>query len=436
MEQKNDGSGEFSAGEKYIISESSEISVGEAGGWALKFLGVFPALSNRNFRLYFFGQLVSLIGTWLQIVAEGFLVFQITHSAFYVGAVAALATLPTLVLALFGGVIVDRLPKRNILFFTQGASMVLALIYGFLTVFHLINISEIFTLAFLLGIVNALDAPARQAFVGEMVEKEHISSAIALVSGTWNGARVIGPSVAGILIALVGVGGAFIINGISYIAVIVALILMRLAAFKTHDVHPHPIQAIREGVSYSLSHPVIKPLLIYSGIVSIFGWSYSTMMPVIAQNTFHVGPSGLGQLYAASGVGAFLAAMIVSALGNKFEPFIYMISGTVLFVLSLTLFTMTANFILALVLLFFVGFGLLMVFPTINSTIQHLVEDRYRGRVLSLYTITFLGFFPIGNFEVGLVSDRFGTDLALRLGVVMVLASGAWLYFNRAKFRS
>lgn len=424
---------ELTSEEKYIIGESAEISVGEASGWTNRFIKVFPALQNRSFRLYFFGQLVSLIGTWLQIVAEGWLVFQITHSAFYVGMVAALATLPTLALALFGGVIVDRLPKRNILFFTQTASMVLALIYGFLTVFGLINIAEISLLAFLLGVVNALDAPARQAFVGEMIEREHLSSAIALTAGTWNGARVIGPSIAGILIALIGVGGAFIINGISYIAVIIALILMRVAAFKAPDIHPHPIQAIRDGISYSLSHPAIKTLLVFSGVVSIFGWSYSTMMPVIAQNTFHVGAGGLGQLYAASGVGALLAVMIGSAYGNKLSPFAFIFGGNILFAISLILFTMTSNFITALVLLFLVGFGLLMVFPTINSTIQHQVEDRYRGRVLSIYTITFLGFFPIGNFEVGLVSEHFGTGFALRLGAFVILAAGIWFYLSRGK---
>ncbi len=427
---------ELTSEEKYIIGESAEISVGEAIGWTDRFLTVFPALSNRNFRLYFIGQLLSLIGTWLQIVAEGWLVFQLTHSAFYVGLVAALATLPTLFLTLFGGVIIDRLPKRNILLFTQTASMVLALAYGFLTIFGVINIAEICLLAFLLGVVNAADAPARMAFVGEMVERKHISSAIALTAGTWNGARVVGPSVAGFLIAVVGVGGAFIINGISYVAVIVALILMRIAAFKVPDTHPHPLEAIRDGISYSFSHPTIRALLMFSGIVSIFGWSSSTMMPVIAHDTFKVGAGGLGQLYAASGVGALLATILVSALGRKFTPYAFILGGNTLFALSLIFFTMTTNFFVALVFLFFAGAGLLIAFPTINSTIQHLVEDKYRGRVLSIYTITFLGFFPIGNFEVGIVSEHFGTNFALRFGAVIVLVAGAWFYLSSKRFRN
>lgn len=429
-------SDKFSKVEEYIITESPELSAQEATGWFGSFFKVFPALKNRNFRLYFLGQLVSLIGTWLQIVAEGWLVFQMTHSAFMVGLVAAFATLPTLVFSLFGGVIVDRLPKRNILLFTQASSMLLALIYGFLVVFKLINIGEILSLAFLLGVVNALDAPARQAFVGEMVGREYLSSAIALTAGIWNGARVIGPSVAGILIAAVGVGGAFLINGISYIAVIIALILMRLVAIKIPDVHPHPLEAIRDGLGYSFSHPRIKNLLIFSAILSIFGWSFSTVMPVIAQNTFHVGAVGLGQLYSASGVGALLATIVVSAIGRKYNPLVFILGGNVIFALSLFLFTMTTNFFVALIFLFFAGVGLLITFPTINSTIQHLVEDKYRGRVLSIYTVTFLGFFPIGNFEVGLVSEHLGTNFAIRLGAFVILGAGFLLFLRRKEFLS
>ena len=425
----------FAKEEQYIIGESPELSSGESFGWFGKFLSVFPAFENRNFRLYFLGQLVSLIGTWLQIVAEGFLVFQMTRSAFMVGLVAAFATVPTLFFSLFGGVVVDRLPKRNILLFTQTASLFLALIYGLLVIFNLINIWEISLLAFLLGIVNALDAPARQAFVGEMVERKYLSSAIAMTAGTWNGARVIGPSVAGILIAVVGVGGAFIINGISYVAVIIALILMRLVAMKLPDSHPHPIEAIKDGLSYSFSHPIIKNLLIFSGIVSIFGWSFSTIMPVIAQNTFHVGAGGLGQLYSASGVGAFLATILVSAYGRKFSPFAFILFGNTMFAVSLVLFTMTTNFLLALLFLFFAGFGLLMTFPIINSTIQHLVEDKYRGRVLSIYTVTFLGFFPIGNFEIGLVSEHLGTSFAIRMGAAVIFIAGLLLFLNRGKLK-
>ncbi len=426
----------FSKEEKYIIAESPELSSEEVEGWTSRFFIIFPAFSNRNFRLYFFGQLVSLIGTWLQIVAEGWLVFQMTHSAFMVGLVAALATIPTLAFSLFGGVIVDRLPKRNILLFTQAASMCLALIYGFLVIFNFINITEIFVLAFLLGVVNALDAPARQAFVGEMVGREYLASAIALTAGTWNGARVIGPGIAGVLIAVVGVGGAFVLNGISYIAVIIAMILMRLVSVKISDAQIHPIRAIKDGLSYSFSHPSIRALLIFSGVVSIFGWSFSTVMPVIAQNTFHVGAVGLGQLYSATGLGAFLATIMVSAAGRKYNPLVFILGGNTLFAVSLFLFTLTANFFVALVFLFFAGFGLLTTFPIINSTIQHLVEDKYRGRVLSIYTVTFVGFFPIGSFEVGLVSEHLGTSFAIRLGAAIILVAGMMVYLNRKKFLS
>src|SRR6185437_7149335 len=266
--------------EEYILNESPEISVGERGGWISGILTAFPALQNKNYRLYFGGQLISLIGTWLQIVAQGWLVLQLTNSAFLIGLITALSTLPTLFLTLFGGVIVDQFPKKIILLFTQSAAMVLAFILGVLTVLNVITVWEIGLIAFLLGSVNAIDSPARQAFVSEMVDKEQLPSAIALNSGIFNAARVIGPSVAGLLIALIGTGGAFIVNGISYIAVIIALVIMRTSSNPVRK-KINAIKAIREGLKYSFSHPIIRTLILFTGVSSIFGWSYTTVMPVI-----------------------------------------------------------------------------------------------------------------------------------------------------------
>ncbi len=235
---------EFTRDEKYIIDESQEISVGEVSGWFQKITSFFPALRNKNYQLYFMGQLVSLIGTWLQIVAQGWLVLELTNSVFLIGLVAAVSTLPTLLFSLFGGVIVDRFNKQKIITFTQTASMLLALVLGLLTVFKIINVWQIMILAFLLGVVNAVDMPARQAFVVEMVGKSDLASAIALNSGIFNGARVIGPSIAGILIGLVGTGGAFILNAASYLAVILALFYIKAKAI-VHKNHPHPMLAIK-----------------------------------------------------------------------------------------------------------------------------------------------------------------------------------------------
>ncbi len=384
---------------------------------------IFPALGNRNYALYFFGQFVSLIGTWLQTVAQGWLVLELTNSAFLVGLIAALGAAPSLLFSLFGGVIVDRFPKKHIVIFTQASSMALALILGLLTVFGTIAVWEIGVLAFLLGCVTAVDAPARQSFIPELVAKEDLASAIVLNSGTFNAARVIGPGLAGLLIALVGTGGAFLLNGASYIAVIAALFAMRVQLITTKQ-KLHPIAAIKEGLSYSFTHPVIRVLLIFIGVVSIFGWSYATIMPVIAKNTFHVGATGLGYLYAATGLGSVAAMFVVSALSRRVSPIVFIIGGNTLFAISIILFTFAGSAVAALPFLFFAGFGLISLNSTSNTTIQSMVADQVRGRVMSIYVLMFLGLSPIGSFEIGWLSEVAGTAFAIRVGAVVVFLFG------------
>ena len=418
--------------EQYILDVCPEIGVGQASGWIGRIFSVFPAFQSRNYRLYFIGQFISVSGTWLQIVAQGWLVLQITHSAFLIGLVAAMATLPMLLFSLFGGVIVDRFPKRNILIFTQSAAMILAFVFGFLTIFKIINVFEIAILAFLLGIVTAVDAPARQAFVVEMVGKELLGSAIALNSGIFNSARVIGPSIAGILIATVGIGGAFIINGVSYMAVILALLLIQVKpAFPRK--HPHPLKAIKEGIAYSFSHPIIRTLLIFTAVTSVFGWSFTTIMPLIAYDTFHLGASGLGYLYAAGGLGALVATLLVSAFSKKITASIFILGGSVLFALAITIFTFTTHLEVALPLLFLSGIGLLAQFLMMNTTIQNLVKDELRGRVMSLYTLMFMGLSPFGSLEVGFFAEHFGANFAIRLGAIIILVFSVLIYLVRNK---
>lgn len=419
---------------EFIYQESGEISIGEQEGWVGKLAAAFPAFKSRNFQLYFVGQLISLVGSWLQIVAEGWLVLQLTNSPFLIGLVTALATLPSLLFSLFGGVIVDRFPKKNILLFTQYAAMILALLYGALTISHFINIYEIMILAFLLGTVNAIDIPARQAFNIELVGKEGISSAIALNSGVFNAARVIGPGVAGLLIAWIGSGGAFLLNGFSYIAAIIALYLMHVTHTQS-DVHSNPFVAIKEGIQYSFSHPVIRIMLIFTGIVSIFGWSYSTLMPFIARNTFGLNATGLGYFYAASGLGALIGSILISALSKKVSTTFFIIGGSILFCIALLFFTFVKTFPFAMIFLFLAGTGLLTQFATINTTIQHMVDDNVRGRVMSIYALMFLGLAPLGNFEIGLLADHFGSALAIQVGLVIVFLFTLYVFFQRNAIR-
>ncbi|MFH1894610.1 MAG: MFS transporter [Patescibacteria group bacterium] len=419
--------------QNYIVSESPEINVGERLGWVRKFSGAVPALQSRNYRIYFIGQFISLVGSWLQIVAQGWLVWQLTKSALALGIITAIGALPVLFFSLFGGVIVDRFPKRKILVLTQVSSMALALTLGLLTLSNWINVWQIAIVAFLLGIVNAVDAPARQAFVIEMVnKKEHLSSAIALNSGIFNGARVIGPAIAGVLIAVFGVGWAFIINGISYVGVIGALLSMKIKETK-NQVHPRAISAIKEGVSYALKHPLIKVLLIFTGVVSVFGWSYITIMPFVSETIFHMGAGGLSYLYAAAGAGALLGVVMVSMLSNRINPLIFILGGNAVFTAGIILFTLTTNFAVALFFLLFAGAGLLSQFSMMNVTIQKSVVQKYRGRVMSLYTLMFLGLTPLGSFQVGFFTEHFGSGFAIRLGAVISFCVALLILKNRRK---
>ena len=421
--------------EDYLLSESPEINIGERLGWTKKFFNVFPALENKNYRLYFVGQTVSFIGNWIQIVAQGWLVWGLTKYALALGIIGAVGSLPIMLFSLWGGVIVDKFSKRKILVLTQSAMMLLAFILGLLVIYHLVNVWIIAILAFLLGAVNALDAPARQAFTIEMVNKESdLPSAIALTAGIFNGARIIGPSIAGFLIATVGVGWAFMANGISFAAVIVALLLMKIKEI-SNEMHPNPFGAIKEGISYTLKSPIIKNLLIFTGIVSVFGWSYTTILPLIAQNVFHLGAAGLGYLYTAAGVGAFLGIIIVSAFSKKFNHFIFIFGGNTVFTAGIILFTFASNFIIALFFLALAGAGLVSQFSMINAAIQKSVAQNYRGRVMSLYTLMFLGLSPLGSFQVGFFTEHFGPEFAIRLGAIISFCFAIIIFQNQKKWR-
>jgi MFS family permease len=417
----------------YLIKESSEKSVGQSTVWVQR-LSAFPALQNKNYRIYFFGQSVSVIGTWLQIVAQGWLVLQLSNSPFLIGLVAALATMPALLFSLFGGVVVDRFPKKKILFVTQCSSMILALSFGVITLMNLATIPLICVFAFMLGTVNALDAPARQAFVSQLVTKAQLASAIALNSAIFNAGRVIGPGIAGVLIVFTGSGGAFIFNGLSYLAVIIALTFLQI----TERVKPselNPLQSIREGISYSFTHPIIRVLLLFTGLLSIFAWSYSTMMPVIARTIFEADAKGLGYLYSATGLGSLCAAYLVGAYSRKVPALVFIIGGNSIFCISLILFAQTQTLTLALFLLFFAGLGLLAQSATMNTIIQGVVKNEFRGRVMSLYILMFLGLAPVGNFEIGWLTEQVGIQMAISINALIVLAGGILLLIYRKNIR-
>ncbi|MBI4004547.1 MFS transporter, partial [Candidatus Roizmanbacteria bacterium] len=382
----------------------------------------------------FTGQSISMIGTWIQMIAQGWLVLQLTNSAFWVGVITAVGLLPVLIFSLFGGVIVDRYPKRSIMLITQTFSMALAILLGLLTIFQIVNPFLIALIAFLFGTVSALDTPARQAFVVEMVGRENLASALALNSGIFNGSRVIGPGVAGILIGLIGTGGAFVVNGISYIAVIIALYLIRVHENIPAE-HAHPLEAIREGIRYSFSHTTIRILLLFAMITSIFGWSYFTIMPVIVKNIFHLDASGLGYLSSISGLGALLGTLVLSALARKIKPSVFIIGGSWLLSASLILFSFTRNAPTAAPFLFLIGFALIIQFATINTTIQHLVENTLRGRVMSIYVLMFMGMAPFGSFIIGLLAQHLGPQMAIQINTGVVLLFSLYMFSQRRRLQ-
>lgn len=382
---------------------------------------IFPAVKSRDFKIYFSGQIISLAGTWVQIVALGWLVLQLKNSSFYLGLVAAASTVPSLLFSLVGGALVDRFSKKNILLVTQYTSMFLAFSLGILNITNSINIFEVILISFLLGCVNAVDSPARQSFVAEIVNKDNLQSAIALNSAAFNATRIIGPAVAGFLISLFGTGGAFITNSLSYVAVIIALNMIKTKPVIKSETF-NTINSIKQGLIYTIKNSTLRNLLVFGGIISLFGWPLLTILPMIARDYFNSDAKELGYLFAAAGFGTLLASVMVSAFSKKIDKYIFIFGGGVVFSIAIILFSLSANMQTAIFLLFLYGFGILTSSATINSTIQCMIHDNFRGRVMSIFMLVFMGLAPLGNLQIGFLSENYGIDFAIRLGALTIFS--------------
>ncbi len=399
------------------------------------------AFAHRNYRLFFGGQGVSLVGTWMQTVAQAWLVLKLTGDPFILGLLSAVQFLPVLILGLFGGLVADALPKRKTLIVTQTVQMLLALILFALTLSGVVQIWHILVLATLLGVSNAVDMPTRQAFAVEMVGPDDVQNAVALNSAMFNGARIIGPAVAGIAIGIFGIAIAFLLNGLSFLAVIVAYVVMRDDDLRSpaHYSRPKTVRAVGEtladGLRYCWRSPMLLLPITIIGLASTFGMNFGVIIPALADEVLKTDAVGFGFLMAATGVGSLFAALLIAFSGRP-RPMMIGV-GAIGLGIGLLAAGATGTFALALPAMALVGFGAIGMAATANTTIQLNVEDGYRGRVMSVYTTVFAGSTPIGGVFAGSLASTYSVSTSLLVAGVLCLVTGVigivWLQQIRAR---
>ena len=383
----------------------------------------FRALRHRNYRLFFWGQLVSLVGTWMQQTAMMWFVYDRTNSKLLLGVVAAVGSAPMVFSSVWGGSLADLYPKRSILVLTQSAQMLCAFLLAAGVWLGFATPAFIMVVAAFNGTAMGFDMPARQAFTVEMTSREDLLNAISLNSSIVNGARVVGPSIAGLMIAAVGVAMCFFLNGLSFIAVIAGLLLMRLPSFKRKIEIVSAGEHAWEGIVYSIRHPRVRTILGLFLAVGVFGWSYAVLMPAFARDVLGRGANGYGVLMSASGTGAFVGALMVATYGHLFTPRKLALGGVWLFSAAMLAFSFTRSFSLALLFLFAAGFGMLLFFSTSNTLLQTIVPDEMRGRVMGVWSLVFGAMIPLGSLEAGAVAHWLGTALAIAFGAIICAVS-------------
>jgi MFS family permease len=378
------------------------------------------ALRHRDFRLFIIGQFVSLCGTWIQTVAQGWLVLQLTDSAFKVGLVTTLGTLPILLFTLYGGVVADRVDKRRMVLLLQCGMLLEALSLGILTYLGHITVEWVMGLALFFGTLSAFEVPARQSLVAEIVDREDLLNAIALGSSSFNLARVIGPAVAGVLISTVGLAACFFANAASYLAVIASLVMMRVRS----ETEPSTVpawSALLEGVRYVFGNPWPRALIALIATFSVFGFSFMTMMPVFARNALGLDAAGYGALVSTVGLGAATGAIGMAGLGGQARRARLVIGSSVLFGLLLTGAALAPNFPIALLLFTLTGCTMALNGILANTMLQLQAPDHLRGRVMGFYSFTVLGMGPFGALQAGWISEHYGVRTALALGGAVCL---------------
>jgi MFS family permease len=410
-------------------ADTTRPDVAEKPAGRSRFRDTIRSLKHRNFQLFFSGQLISLIGTWMQTVAQGWLVYRMTSSSLLLGIVTFAGQIPVVPVAPFAGMVADRWNRRKVVIATQTASMILAFILAILTLLKIVTVWEIIVLAALMGVVNAFDIPARQSFLVEMVGREDLMNAIALNSSMFNGARIIGPAIAGILVASIGEGWCFFANAASYIAVIIGLFMMRIPQREAARLMASAFDHIAEGFRFVRKTSPIRALLCLLGAVSLVGMPYSVLMPVFAKNVLHGDATTLGVLGSAAGIGALGGALTLASRTRVqgLGKWVWMACGS--FGTFLTLFASSRNYVASVILLVPVGFALMTQMGSTNTLVQSMVPDRLRGRTMAVYSMMFMGMSPLGALLAGAAADRFGAQKTVAIGGVLTV--GAAIAFAR-----
>ena len=396
----------------------------------------FAALQHRNYRLFFIGQLISLTGTWMQNVAERWLVWQLTNSPFKLGVVTFAAGVPVLLFSLWGGLVADRVPKRRLLMMTQSFMMTLAVVLAVDVILGTVQWWHVGILAFLLGTANSFDAPARQAFVVEMVGRNDLMNAIALNSALFNSARIIGPALAGVTLAALGTAWCFALNAVSFLAVLIGLALMHVKPYVGAASTESPFVQIREGVAYIWHHPFVRTLIALVAVSNMFALGYMALLPALAQNVLHVGTVGFGFMTTAIGAGALAGALIIASMGDYQRKGLMLTVGNLLFPVMVIALSLSKSFHLTMGFLVVAGLGFMTQNATANTLVQTTVPDGLRGRVMSVYMMVFQGFFPIGSLIAGAVAEGFGVPVGVAFGGVIALAYGLFLHWRAPQLRA
>jgi MFS family permease len=393
------------------------------------------AFRYRNYQIWFFGQSISLIGTWMQSVAQQWVIYEITGSKFLLGLTTFANSLPTFFLMLPAGVLADRVSRRSIMLFTQGSMMALAFLLAGLLAAGRLETWHLIALAVLLGIANSIDAPARQALTVELVEdRKDLLNAIALNSTMFNLARVIGPVIAGLVLATWGAVWCFGLNGISFIAVIVGLLLIRLKPALPPPAQP-PIQQVREGLQYVVRHTIILPLMMLTATSAAFSFAYATILPAYIVEVLHQGEAALGVLTAAVGIGAVSGSLLMAYISRSENRKAPLLLGSILFPLSLIFFALSHSYLLSFGLLLVTGFGLVVQNTSLNIMIQSLVPDDRRGRVMSIYLLAYFGAIPLGALQAGAVAQWLGAAAGVGISAAISLILTAVIFIAAPRLR-